>query len=235
VATIDSLSAESLLSNEVSFGPVPSTVDLSTGLIGYWNFNNCDAVDVSGNLNSGIISGGVSCSTGVSGYSLLFNGLNGYVSVPNSENKQINTNRITVSAFVKLDSDVGFTQKRIINKEERYGYNLWGMEIFGNNYHSTLGDIATGNNLAFHDSNGSTYRVCLSNTNLIPNKWYHVTATDDAGEIRLYIDGNLDKTCTNGYGVPNNINAPVVIGKHSSLSDFYFNGNIDDVRLYNTL
>ncbi len=201
-------------------------VGLDRGLVGYWSFDNCTPSDSSGRGNHGTIIGGASCVPGAVGDALSFNGVDGYVEVPDNPSQQIASNRITISAWINLDADVGVTQQRIVNKQQTGGTS-WGMEIAGNGYGG-----ATGNNLLVHDSSGSTWRNCMSNTNLQPGRWYHVAATDNAGDIRLYIDGNLDKTCSGGYGIPANIASPIVIGKSAESDHFHFCGRIDEVRVY---
>ncbi len=201
-------------------------VDLDRGLVGHWSFDNCAPSDSSGRGNHGRIIGGASCVPGAMGDALSFDGVDGHVEVPNDPSQQIASNRITISAWISLDADVGVTQQRVVNKQQTGGVS-WGMEVFGNGYGG-----ATGNNLAVHDSNGSTWRNCISNTNLQPGRWHHVAATDNAGDIRLYIDGNLDKTCSGGFGIPARIDSPIVIGRLSESDYFHFGGRIDEVRVY---
>jgi hypothetical protein len=72
----------------------------------------------------------------------------------------------------------------------------------------------------------------MSLTDLNLSQWYHVAATDNAGEIKIYIDGQLDRSCDDGYGIPSNINAPIYIGTILT-TPYFFDGIIDDVRFYN--
>jgi hypothetical protein len=100
--------------------------------------------------------------------------------------------------------------------------------VFGSGY-----DASTGNQLAFHDSTGSATSKILSQTHLVTNQWYHVAVTDNAGQVRIYINGSLDTSSNSGYGIPKLNSAPINIGKTNPDSTFYFNGAIDDVRVYN--
>jgi hypothetical protein len=45
------------------------------------------------------------------------------------------------------------------------------------------------------------------------------------------LNGQLDHSSNTGYGIPANINAPIKIGCVES--EKFFNGIIDDVRMYN--
>jgi hypothetical protein len=72
----------------------------------------------------------------------------------------------------------------------------------------------------------------MSQTHLGLHRWYHVAVTDNAGEIRLYIDGLLDKACDGGYGIPAQISASVMIGRTNPDSLFYFDGIIDEVAVF---
>ncbi|OOP57491.1 MAG: hypothetical protein AYP45_03105 [Candidatus Brocadia carolinensis] len=67
--------------------------------------------------------------------------------------------------------------------------------------------------------------------------WYHVAGTYNktTGEQKLYIDGQLVDTQTHPAGntvVPLSFYSDMRIG-HSRVNDGYFNGTLDDVRLYN--
>jgi hypothetical protein len=60
-----------------------------------------------------------------------------------------------------------------------------------------------------------------------------VVATDNAGAIRIYLNGQLDTFSNDGYGIPSQINAPIAISKTNPDFSFFFKGLIDDVRIYN--
>ena len=65
----------------------------------------------------------------------------------------------------------------------------------------------------------------------IDNKWHHIAATYDKKEQKLYKDGKLVASKPNTGEM--NVNAnPVIIGASGGKSR-YFNGRIDDVRIYN--
>ena len=196
--------------------------------IAHWPFDEgagSTAYDSVGS-NDGTIYG-AAWTTGWINGALRFDGLNDYVYVPDDPNQQIATNQLTLSAWIRLDTDVVGTQRRIIDKHEQARIT-WGMEIFGDGYCGS-----TGNQLVFHDSDGATsFSTCLSPTDLNTDQWYHVAATDDAGIIKLYIDGQFNQDSNDGYGIPSSINAPILIGRSSSIFGYFFDGKIDDVRLY---
>jgi hypothetical protein len=195
--------------------------------ISWWKFDEGQgtvAYDSVGD-NDGNVYGAI-WTTGQINGALNFDGVNDYVNVPNNSSQQIATNQITLAAWIMLKADVGNTQTRIICKQTvGNGGISWGFEIFGNGY-----DGSTGNQLVFHDTSGTAQYKCYSQTHLGLNRWYYVAVTDNAGKIRIYIDGLLDKACDNGYGIPAQINAPIQIGCVES--EKFFNGVIDDVRFY---
>lgn len=207
-----------------------ATAGLQDGLVAHWTFDEGSgtiAYDSAGN-NDGTIYG-AAWTTGKLGDALSFDGINDYVQTPNNQSQQISTNQITVSAWIKLNSDVVNTQWRIVCKQET-GNCAWGLEISGKGYGSS-----TGNQILFHDSDGSTtWYNCQSATHLNDEQWYHIVATDDEGAVRIYLNGLLDTLNNKGAGgIPPQINAPITISKTNPGSQFFFNGLIDDVRIYN--
>jgi len=50
-----------------------ANADITQGLVGYWNFDDCTAKDASGNAYNGTIQGSPSCEAGVVGKALKFN------------------------------------------------------------------------------------------------------------------------------------------------------------------
>ncbi len=208
---------------------------LPSGPIYYWKFDEgggTTAYDSAGTNNGTVY--GASWTTGRIDGALSFDGVNDYVRVPNNQGRQITTNQITLSAWIKLGADVGNTQKGIICEQVQIdwdNYILWGLEIFGDGYGGS-----GGNQLVFLDSDGRTaYHTCMSPTDLNSNQWYHVAVTDNAGTIRIYLDGEPDWSCDKGYGIPSNVTAPIIIGATpATLQTMYhfFNGTIDDVHIH---
>lgn len=203
--------------------------DLSAGLVAYYSFSN-NANDASGNGNDGTVYGANWTAAGAIGSGLIFDGSEDYVLIPNAPSQQMTTNQLTLSAWIRLDEDVE-RQARIICKQQDNPI-AWGLEVFGAGYSG-----ATGNQLCFHDSDGSTYRNHLSPTYLNPGQLYHVAVTDDAGLVTLYIDGQEDLLSVGGFGIPSLIAAPIKIGATNDPSTFpseyfFFDGLIDEVRVY---
>lgn len=69
------------------------------------------------------------------------------------------------------------------------------------------------------------------------NQWVHVVTTRDMNELKLYINGTQVPATTgivNGQQASYGATSPfrAVIGGRSTLSGYFFNGKIDDVRIY---
>ena len=104
--------------------------DLNTGLMAYYNFDDCSANDTSGNNNNGTINGNLSCVTGTVNKALQFDGAS-YINVPS--NITLNpTKQFTMSFWIHVDE---FTNvwSAIIHKGggdtgscyENREYSLW--------------------------------------------------------------------------------------------------------------
>ena len=63
-------------------------------------------------------------------------------------------------------------------------------------------------------------------------QWHHIAAIYDGSKMYLIIDGDLDSSQP-ASGRINTNNAPVYIGENSENTGRYWNGLIDDVRVYN--
>jgi len=76
----------------------------------------------------------------------------------------------------------------------------------------------------------------LTSTSTIPlNTWTHVVVTITTSEIKIYLNGVLDKTATTAYTSIQNAGADLTIGTHGATSSsLYWNGDIDQVRIYST-
>jgi hypothetical protein len=125
---------------------------------------------------------------------------------------------ITLEAWIK--QNYADTEKpRIISK----GGNGAGFELFLSNLNGVK-------SLEFSLPVGNL----KSKTPLYPGNWYHVAATFDGEFMRLYINGKPDcEKISPGKLIVST--DPMVIGSSSLENSHYFNGNIDEVRVWNTL
>ncbi len=65
------------------------------------------------------------------------------------------------------------------------------------------------------------------------NEWAHLVITYDGTTVRFYANGVQQWTATGTVPAPNTVN-PLRIGGESGTGDAFFDGNVDDVAIYNT-
>jgi Concanavalin A-like lectin/glucanases superfamily/Pectate lyase superfamily protein/Divergent InlB B-repeat domain len=192
---------------------VPAT--LTSGLIAWYKFDDGSGVtsaDSSGNGNDGALNNSPAWITnGIIGGALQFNGTNQYVSVASSTSLNPST-AITISYWVKTTNPLGMPLQKG-NFNEFYSY-------IGRSFH-------------IYTSSGDLEQYAAS-TNLNNGNWHLFTATWRTGDvIKIYVDGALDtNSLTTLSGTINSQTGGMTIGAGSS-STYFFNGTLDDVRIYN--
>ncbi|MHA1701242.1 MAG: LamG domain-containing protein, partial [Promethearchaeota archaeon] len=70
----------------------------------------------------------------------------------------------------------------------------------------------------------------LDYAGITDNEWHHIVVTYDGSEGRLYVDNNLADSVLLTGNLKTNANS-LLIG--TKLGDWYFNGMIDEIRIYN--
>lgn len=209
--------------------------DLTFGLVGHWKFDEStsgtcagggDACDSSGNGNHGTYGGTPSASTTVPTVhfsdprSLSFNGSNNYVSVTRPV-----ADDFTICAWIKTATAGNTT-------------NHWQtMPIFDAEVPGVANDFGFGvdsnGHLAY--GNGGLYDATVNGAvSVITNTWRHacVTRAWATREVKLYVDGVLDASgSTHSARLNSSVNARIGYGLDGT-SAKYFNGLIDDVRVY---
>ena len=188
------------------------------GLVAAYGFNEgtgTTVTDASGNTNTGAISGATWITTGKNGGALLFNGTNARVSIPSSTSLNP-TSAITLEAWVyPTAAQSGW---RTIIQHEVDAYFL---HASANGALSPAGGGTIGGSTVFAETG----------TALAINTWSHLAMTFGANTIRLYINGTQVATASRTGTIETNSN-PVSIGSNSTYGE-YFQGRIDDVRIYN--
>jgi hypothetical protein len=206
-----------------------STTSLNTGLVGWWTFDSknlkSNVADSSGQGNTGYLTGFGATSTAVTagklGQGLKFDGVNDYVTRASPTN--LDHSFITVSAWVKPQR---FVANGAIVARSTVSGNTGGFQFTPTS--------ATTGAVTFWASISGTWRSSPSaNGFLEKNKWVHAVVTYDGNYVRTYKNGILNVTPSawpgtiDAAGSPNVVN----IGKHNNAAA-YFDGIIDDVRVY---
>ena len=202
---------------------------LSDGLVGYWKMDDDVSgdsqtiIDYSGNGNDGITDDGLSedgmdCTgTGKYNHSCDFDGSDDYISVSDTDVLDTMT-EITLSAWIYLDSVPSLDDYTIFSKHaDPYFYTL---------------DVKTSQLLECQLS-GLTPNNVTSNSTIPLNTWTHVVCTYDGSFMKLYIDGELDKTLNNPGPMDVAGTGDLYIGDNQQNSPLVFDGDIDEVRIYN--
>ena len=207
-------------------------LNMSSGLRAYYSFNEgigTIAVDTSGNSNNGTISGAV-WTAGKSGSGLGFDGINDYVSIP-----LINNDEVSVSAwFYKNAKDT--TNADAIFGAYRSNSNAQLREGFDVRFLQSTPDTLQFILVTRDGSGVRTQRIAQRNLLNSVGNWYQAVGTYNktTGEQKLYVNGQLVHTVLHPAGntiVPMTYYPNMRIG-HSRVNNGYFNGIIDDVRLF---
>ena len=188
-----------------------------TNMVAYYPMNaDTLAKDASGNSLNGSISGGVTLTTdkdGNANSAYSFNGTNGVIVVPDNNNLDLTpANSYTIMAWIKPASINLSGLNGIVSKFHASGTNGYVFRL--NNGKLDLDQIMTGGTLS-------------------TNTWYHVTATRTGGTIVLYINGVATASSGGILSVVANGDSLHIGEDYHVENTRYFNGTIDDVRIYN--
>ncbi|MHC4462693.1 MAG: LamG-like jellyroll fold domain-containing protein [Planctomycetota bacterium] len=186
-------------------------------LLGWWKFDEgsgTTARDSSGKGNDGTLQGNPQWVAGKIGGALEFDGNGDYVDCGASLAFNINTN-ITVTCWIKVHQ-LDKSWQAIVGQ----GDNSW-----------RLHRSSSSNNIAW-GTNGLSPKDLTGSVNVNDGQWHHIAGVYDGTQKRLYMDGNLDAS-SSSTGNINNSSYNVNIGENAQATGRYWDGLIDDVRVYN--
>jgi len=161
------------------------------------------------------------------GKALSFDGSNDYVNVGN--NSLINpTTQITISGWFKLNS---LNNNWAISKWKSGQCNsTTSSYLLAPNYpNQSSGRVY----FFFCNKTGSDFLASTHQLN--PKQWYHIIVTFNAGDVRLYINGQLNNSKTSTIKTLNSDSQnPLVFGQESTMTNIApYDGLIDEVKIYN--
>ena len=229
-----------------------STTDYNRGKpVGWWEMDECEGTiihDISGNNEHGTLSAGDNtgdndsvgtCGSGATapanemwnagtigkfGASVDFDGTNDYASLSNPDTDDFSTGPMSVSAWVKTTTTGSYM---VLVDNKTAGTNNAGFNL----------QIGSDDIPYFRIANGSA-QTSVSATGVSVNDglWHHIVGVLERGSsndtTRIYIDGRLINSNT-GVTAGWNISSSqsMYFGSYSTSAGF-FNGQLDDVRLY---
>jgi len=213
----------SLLSIGLTLFLIPTTTSAATlqappnnlGLVGYWPLEDdrgSTAGDVSGFGNDGTLTNmdpATDWLDGRLGTALDFDGNNDFVGIP------------PFSSFASSGYSTAFWIKTRDLSSQRIAY--WDQE---NNQYQFR--VQSDGNFYFYQNDGTDWKSV--NAPIDANQWHFVAGTWDGAKMRLYIDGELK-----GSKSISDLGSPSIgtaIGQAGAKDERYWNGQIDDVRIY---
>jgi len=204
-----------------------SLPDVTAGLVARWNFDsNTTDTGLSGTVtDTGTLVGSPSYVTGTNAVvgtgALSFNGTTQYVNVPNSTDINI-TSAMSMTAWVKIASTTDNSYRMILSKKLTFT-DAGGYELF---YHPVLHQL-----LVRSGGTSTTYNLIQPLT--LDTNWHHIAVTINGSSAVFYVDGIAQTGASGVVGNPPSNTQKLTIGCRSGTGEYSWNGQLDDVRLYN--
>jgi hypothetical protein len=196
--------------------PTDKALDVSDlGLIAHWKFDDGSGTTATDSVgtNNGTLNGDPTWTTGRIGGALSFDGVGDYVSV--DPIAALAGDTLSAMAWVRLDGSAGDWSPVLMQHDlSNYGYYFY---------------IAN-DKPSFYLFGSGGFAQAVSPEALNADRWYHIAATNDGSNLKMFVDGKLKATGPSA-GM-SGVNYSAYIGCEP-VSLLYYNGLIDDVRIYN--
>jgi len=188
--------------------------DFTTGLAGYWKFNEgagSSAADSSGNGNTGTLHN-VAWGTSSTGPFISMNANSSYVSVKESASLAL-SNQMSVSFWVYATS-TSSVDPRVVSK-----LYSWNVKLNTTNRYPQL---------------SAAGKYAMLNYSLPLNAWHHIVFTFSNGVVKGYVDGAPVTLQSNTFTGKETLPLQTYgtnIGADAGGANSY-SGRIDDLRIY---
>jgi hypothetical protein len=180
----------------------------------------CPDLSDSNPKNDGILTNMASPSSATSGWGgqgLSFDGVNDYVKVGN-----FNLSGNATYALWFKTSNSTQTNRRFVNLATDSAYRNCSFDVIGG---------PSGNINCFDGTNSPTI-TNPTGASLANGNWHHFVAVFQTNNIHIYIDG-VDKNLSSSNWINQTATNKELSIAGSGVANQYFNGLIDDVRIYN--
>ena len=217
---------------------IDSTYDLKRGLVAYFSFVDGNLTDSSGYENNITFNNATKTKDrfGNSNNAYLFNGTSTYMQVKNSSS--LNPDNITLYAIVNVNGFYTGTcsGNNIVTKGNHDDIN--GFYLLQFTDYSVVCRTPNLNNETFGGGYGDnipkgTGAGASSVTPIKTGQWYYVAFTYDGSVAKMYINGKLVSSVPKVVNFTPNSDDLLIGGEGSSVFPYYFNGILDELRIYN--
>ena len=198
--------------------------DVKWGLRGWWKFVGSEGTtikDYSGFGNNGLAYSGVGLEAkytgGVIGEALQFDGLDDYIDCGEDPSLEV-TAEITLEAWINPATLVG--AHRIIDRLSGDPYRPYSL-------------LQDSDELKFVLYTDARTTLAVGNVITDVNIWYYIVATYDGAYMRIYVNGSLVGIPVANTGAIDYTSAPHVNIARAQVHGNYFEGLIDEARIYN--
>ena len=209
------------------------------GLVGFWSFDDCTAIDNSGTGNNGDFVGNNQCVPGVNGSALQFNGYYdpGYVNIPNTASLSFLDN-YTFTLWFNIQSN---TSMDGFGQVSEYGYHTLFAKA-GDRNGADLRVFRAAEDGLLYLGLGSGWCCGINRGSGIASldrfdvkEWHMATVTSGNGEVKLYFDGILQGSLPTAQFDVNPLMQymPLQLGIDQDAFWYPINGMLDEVRVYN--
>ncbi len=207
--------------------PLSSTPTATPQPIASWGFNDNlgqIAADTAGN-NNGTIMGLSRLKPGVFGDSLVLSGTNSQMRVAEDPVLNVGVGDFSIAASIKTSDSSGVDKildKRVVSGSYVAGYALFLVD----------------GKLSFQLADGVGFTNYFSNIKVANGQWHNISVSVDRDNVsggKFYLNGQLAETFdpTDRQGSLDNL-SDLVLGTFSdNIPGGYFNGNLDEVKLFN--
>lgn len=194
------------------------------GPVGYWRFDEgsgATAADFFGSndatlVNSPTWSADIPPAPRTNLHSISFDGVDDYVLRSGVVTTVVDN--LTLAAWVKWGGPNSILAPQLILYNGDTGTSGYGLYLWNN---GSVFILAGG--------------VAVIDTNITltaDNTWHHLAARRENGTWTIFLDGNQQTVTSNSTATPNGPLGDLTIGGKTPLPAEFFNGLIDDVRIY---
>lgn len=199
----------------------------STGAVGVWHlgessgttsFDSSQGGSNGTHINSPTIINNASCPFG---RCLYFNGVDELVNVTDASAVNLQNNTFSIMAWIR--------------PAQTDGQLITGMKLNNTaNYIYQIGITDAGENFVFALFDGTSNPMVTSTVNVVAGELYLLVGTYNGTDMELFVNATSEGTTSASTNITTT--EPVyVIGRNPGSANRFFNGYIDEVRMYNRI